>query len=73
MTGFAGTSFAAICRPCPQRVYFGGAGRFDVTLGKTIILHPQWLIDMFTRIINAQDGENEVRASCIPWIELDEK
>jgi hypothetical protein len=54
-------------------VYFGGAGRFDVTLGKTIILHPQWFIDMFTRIINAQDGENEVRASCILWIELDEK
>lgn len=43
-------------------VYYGGAGRLDVTLGKMLILQPQWLIDMFTRIITTQDFEHSVSA-----------
>lgn len=41
-------------------VYYGGAGRLDLTLRNTVILQPQWLIDMFKRIITLQLSEQLV-------------
>ena len=32
-------------------IYFGGQGLVDQTLRSTAILKPQWLVDMFKRVI----------------------
>ena len=41
-------------------VYYGGLGTLDNTLRNTVILKPQWLVDMFKRIITVRDLEQQV-------------
>ena len=41
-------------------VYYGGLGTLDNTLRNTVILKPQWLVDMFKRIITVRDLEHQV-------------
>lgn len=42
-------------------VYYGGLGTLDNTLRNTVILKPQWLVDMFKRIITVRDLEQQVK------------
>ena len=44
-------------------VYYGGLGALDNTLRNTVILKPQWLVDMFKRIITVRDLEQQVKCS----------
>ncbi len=41
-------------------VYYGGSGALDNTLRNTVILKPQWLVDMFKRVITVRDLEQQV-------------
>ena len=42
-------------------VHYGGASTLDTTLQNTVILQPQWLVDMFKQVITVQAQPQEVR------------
>ena len=44
-------------------VYYGGCGTMDNLLRNTIIVNPQWLIDVFTHIIMAKQSKDKVTPS----------
>ena len=50
-------------------VYYGGLGTLDNTLRNTVILKPQWLVDMFKRIITVRDLEQQVQSSLCVIVE----
>ena len=41
-------------------IYYGSNGAVDESLRNTVILNPQWLIDVFRRIITANDRDEQV-------------
>lgn len=41
-------------------VYYGKSGMLDSTLRNTVILRPQWLVDMFKRVITYKDMDQQV-------------
>lgn len=41
-------------------LYYGGSGSLDSLLCNTIILKPQWLVDMFKRIVTAKPPNDKV-------------
>ena len=51
-------------------VYYGGLGTLDNTLRNTVILKPQWLVDMFKRIITVRDLEHQVESDCRMTVNL---
>ena len=46
-------------------VYYGVGGTLDNTLRNIVILKPQWLIDMFKRIITVRDLDQQVGLCCV--------
>ena len=54
-------------------VYYGGSGTLDTTLRNTVILRPQWLIDMFKRIITYKDMDQQVHSLSYIYHELRHK
>ena len=41
-------------------IHYGGPHVLDNALQRTVILKPQWLIDMFKRIITVKEGDQQV-------------
>ena len=41
-------------------VYYGSGGNLDDALRNTVILKPQWLIDMFKGIVTVKDIDHKV-------------
>jgi len=42
-------------------IYYGGSGTVDNLLRNTVILKPEWLIEMFSRILMAKQTKDKVR------------
>ena len=41
-------------------LYYGGSGSLDSLLRNTIILKPEWLVEMFKRIVTAKPANDKV-------------
>lgn len=41
-------------------IYYGGSGALDNLLRNTVILNPQWLIQLFKRVIAATEVKDKV-------------
>ncbi|XP_052096102.1 uncharacterized protein LOC127731168 [Mytilus californianus] len=54
-------------------LYYGGSGSLDSLLCNTIILKPQWLVDMFKRIVTAKPPNDKWNLSKDKWKMLNEK
>nr|XP_054764610.1 uncharacterized protein LOC129271251 [Lytechinus pictus] len=51
-------------------IYYGGTGATDTSLRNTVILNPQWLVDIFGRIIAVKDVNDKLLVDA--WTKLDE-
>ncbi|KAK3089177.1 hypothetical protein FSP39_001494 [Pinctada imbricata] len=40
-------------------IYYGGLGTMDNVLRNTVVLNPQWLIDMFRRVIDTEENSDK--------------
>ncbi|XP_019640924.1 PREDICTED: uncharacterized protein LOC109482588 [Branchiostoma belcheri] len=52
-------------------VYFGSQGAVDDTLQKTVIFRPQWLVDIFKRVITVKDIDDQWDRFSEAWARLD--
>lgn len=50
-------------------IYYGGPGASDSSLRNTVILRPQWLVDIFRRVITIKDIDDKVRCCSVSPLE----
>ncbi|XP_030851496.1 uncharacterized protein LOC755988 isoform X2 [Strongylocentrotus purpuratus] len=53
-------------------IYYGGPGASDSSLRNTVILRPQWLVDIFRRVITIKDIDDKWSLLLDAWTKLDE-
>ncbi|XP_033115134.1 uncharacterized protein LOC117115444 [Anneissia japonica] len=54
-------------------IYYGQTGAVDESLRNTIILQPQWLIDVFKRVITTKDIDGQWEKFAEAWRRLDKE
>ncbi|XP_070564331.1 uncharacterized protein [Ptychodera flava] len=53
-------------------IYYGGSGAVDESLQNTVILKPQWLVDVFKRVITVKDIDKQWPTFIDSWTKLDQ-
>ncbi|XP_072172990.1 uncharacterized protein [Diadema setosum] len=53
-------------------IYYGGPGASDSSLRNTVILRPQWLVDIFRRVITIKDIDDKWSLLQDAWSRLDQ-
>ncbi|NP_001161599.1 neuralized PATS1 [Saccoglossus kowalevskii] len=54
-------------------IYYGGTGAMDDSLQNTIVLKPQWLVDVFKRVITVKDIDEQWPVFIDAWTMLDQE